>query len=1123
MEGLLSLGGRGGGTSSSPSNNNTILTPTSLSAAVTGASSSNSFLTEISSTSIRAPASIPASTPTQHRPSTTSTTHPTPQPTTISTTDEALHYLTHDPTHKTLALVLEYLTSSPPVLAILHTPSATSSQIVKALVDHTVPTFWAASRNDDSGVRGMIVECLRSVVGIGGIVAKIRSGGGIGGIGGGGGGKGGGAEIEEMVEVLGEVLARKTVVWDVWRGLLEEGSSGGGAGDTDTTDTTSSGVVEANRQLKSRAIKRETTWKELVGLVSGGKIVTAVAQAQQAIASQHDAEEERRREVEGRGREEVLPTTEEEEEEEGSTTGITTTKDDKKWWIADAAVYSRWLGTAIAVMGNKLFSSGKEIMAESEEAEEGWKCLRMVFWRSFGLGKVYWEGIVDTITTELILSPAQPRWDVLGKLLHPSSTHDKTRFINALLKVVSHKYLDPAPGHKLDWWTSDRENVGHIAALMAGVVTLENTFLDILVEWVSSASGAGEGIGIQRALLAALEAVNARELMRVLERNVKDFGDKLWIAHTPIQVQEANVQVILLCAGYVSRGSKEALGKVVRTAMYLNAISNRLSSVSARARFLGMVVGEAVSALTDGGELKLDFKIEEMGSEEALWWKGLVNVVDKASTVHGLRRFEGGVWKAAGGSQAQRRVIDISQVREGMDEDEMVVQVVGGDSSDGEDDGGGDVGQFRPYPKPDSDPEDEDDDPTMVNRNKEAPPVYIRDLLRLLRAHDSYDKQLLALTHAAMLIRRKAGFGTELADHLYELAVCLAGIQDKFDIEQFEEMRTQALIALVVAEPVRMGQWMVEGYFDGEYSIGQRAVLLTVVSMAARELAGFKDADLPLSEESGKGRQQDALFPSKHLPGKLHDLYSRHQPQPEDGRNQLPHTPSTSMRRIDLATASLEQQLLQPMALQAADTLSGPNILKIRTFSSRLAVQKRTAKPAANPLHAVLAPAFFYPLTARWYYKLREFAPSSAARAPAVFQPYLLSLYVKTLALLLYAAGPASAALPQMTREMWGLLLGLRGGLSEGKPVVVEATLFALLTLLELNLAGGEEGRRRVVEENSKALVETAEWVEGVFERSPGGGREGKVRQLAAAVLLRVRDVMEGYQRRLMGERVSME
>lgn len=127
--------------------------------------------------------------------------------------------------------------------------------------------------------------------------------------------------------------------------------------------------------------------------------------------------------------------------------------------------------------------------------------------------------------------------------------------------------------------------------------------------------------------------------------------------------------------------------------------------------------------------------------------------------------------------------------------------------------------------------------------------------------------------------------------------------------------------------------------------------------------------------------------------------------------------------------------------------------------------------------------------------------------------PFLLTHYIKTLSLILHAAGSSPLTLTQMTSEFWDLLLSLRPRASDVP--VLEALLFGFMTILDIN----SDSQRRVADEHAKQLLETREWVQLVFERIGGGSEEGeRVRMLAAGVLMRCREVIEKYQRMLLGD-----
>ena len=385
-------------------------------------------------------------------------------------------------------------------------------------------------------------------------------------------------------------------------------------------------------------------------------------------------------------------------------------------------------------------------------------------------------------------------------------------------------------------------------------------------------------------------------------------------------------------------------------------------------------------------------------------------------------------------------------------------------------------------------------------------------------------------------------------------------------MDGFQRYRLQAMIAILVANPHKMAPWFAETFYNGDYSISQRASILTTLGLGAREIAGLGNEDAELTASDAP----EASFPSKLLPEKLHKHYSPVDRQSSNGKSAL----IASTQPLRLLTSNLERSLIQPLAAQAADTLSGPNALKIRTFSSRLDVERKKTKPAPNPLAKIAAESFILPLIGRWQIHIRAHTtlfsssasrpnPSSSsplgsggsglrgstASSTTLTSPLLLSTLLRTFALIIHAAGLTMVSLARVTDELWDWFLGLRTmnmtTATTGELVVLEALLFAILTLLDVNIAGGDQGRR-LAEEHARELLETREWVEGILERVGTGGsgigggggslmgkgpavgkkereerEDDRVAMLAAAVGVRCREIVERYQRVLMGSMVD--
>jgi telomere length regulation protein len=538
---------------------------------------------------------------------------------------------------------------------------------------------------------------------------------------------------------------------------------------------------------------------------------------------------------------------------------------------------------------------------------------------------------------------------------------------------------------------------------------------------------------------------------------------------------------------------------LMRSSTYLTAISNRIAATQTRARFLGMIVGESLSTLIDDKQKKLDFHMEETDTEEAQWLKGLTKTFDEIGPISDLQPTSAvQEVKAKAATPAKRKKAPKATPKITTMPPRGIIEEVS--SSDEDDD-------LVPYAKA-SDPEDSDEDATLVQRNKVRPPVYIRTLIEYLRDTETYDKQKLALQTAPTLIRRKSNYGTEVSSHADELAGLLAGIQDKFEIENYHDLRLQGIIALIVAQPKAMGPWFARTFFEGDYSLTQRTTVLVALGLAARELAGF---DISVY-------QAGASFASKQLPSKMERLYLNAPSGVDAGsaHQNLKALPPTAIHKI---ADSLTSSFLAPMAAEAADATTGPDALKLETFTARYKSKSKTSRPKVraipNTTAALLATSFFSPLTA-------HFTAAIHSSHTLVLNPSMLSLYLQTLGIIIHAAGPSTLSLPQLTSELWDLLLSVRVHAQDDLGAT-RGWLIALAALLEVN--EGDVSMRRICQEQGRAVVETREWVGGVFERTRGedGGEENEVKMLAAGILIKLSEAVERYQALLMGDLVAFQ
>lgn len=745
---------------------------------------------------------------------------------------------------------------------------------------------------------------------------------------------------------------------------------------------------------------------------------------------------------------------------------------DHKYWFTNGQQYSCWLGRNIVYWVKKLpLTSDVDL-----------KCCAELLGKALSLG--YPDIVVQESITGLLLQ-VDNYSSHFSKLCINLSNSDQRKVIHSLLRMCSTQFLSSesttnSVNYINQWWKKDVMPVSAVAALISATITGNDIIKAHLLSWLSGNFGAGigEGVSIRRSAIAAIS--NDKHCIEsIFEKCIEQFGDHLYIRHTPTLQQEVQCQVLLLTAGYFHRQSPLRLKNVVKSASNLSLVSNRLATSSNRARFLGMVVGEALSALVDKVENKMDFKTGETSSSEAKWYKSLTDVKDSVGTLRNLSRksLETNFKELAVSDYKQTaEKVSVKSMKSGNKTTSNFEKKEGSLESDGLD----------IYTKPDSDPEDSDDDPTLVNRNKLTMPVYIRDLISYLRNCESFDHQTLGLSTAAPLIRRKANFGTEVSDHAEELATLLVGIQDKYEIENFSAFRLAGMVAIMVAVPSKMGRWFSNTFFEGDYSISQRSSILTALSLGAREIGGLgTEKDINFSNKS-----IESLFPSKTLPLSLRKHYD-----------------FQSSTQVDALSAQLESNMISPMVASLADKLTGPTILKIRTFSSRLEVEKKRPKPSINKVSKIVAESLLFPLIGRFLIHSHSYTMSKRS---VIFQPFLLSHFIKTLALILHAAGPSTPLLPQMTAEFWDILLGLRVSIISER-IVYEALCFAILTILELNF-----DRSGLVQAHGRRLLETQKWVVDIFNGIGDGDEDERCKILAVGCMVRIQEIVEKYQKTLL-------
>lgn len=135
--------------------------------------------------------------------------------------------------------------------------------------------------------------------------------------------------------------------------------------------------------------------------------------------------------------------------------------------------------------------------------------------------------------------------------------------------------------------------------------------------------------------------------------------------------------------------------------------------------------------------------------------------------------------------------------------------------------------------------------------------------------------------------------------------------------------------------------------------------------------------------------------------------------------------------------------------------------------------------------------------------------------------PHLLCLFLQTLTLILSTTGPNTPFLPGLTRDTLSVLLSLYTRPLADDPSILSALLSLYLIIVDLNIASGTTGEERLVTDLATQVLELRDWAGEVFDRTPAVQGENEpqnqVRTLAAGVMVKLGEVVERYQGRLMG------
>ncbi|CAE6454321.1 unnamed protein product [Rhizoctonia solani] len=408
----------------------------------------------------------------------------------------------------------------------------------------------------------------------------------------------------------------------------------------------------------------------------------------------------------------------------------------------------------------------------------------------------------------------------------------------------------------------------------------------------------------------------------------------------------------------------------------------------------------------------------------------------------------------------------------------------------------------------------------------------------------------LALEVGAELVRKKRGYGSELEENAINLAYLFIGLQDNFDLDQFEGRRQAVLVALVACCPTKAAPTIIEQFFHHQYSTAQRFTMLNALALGARELAG-----LPIPPPPNDASKRSRIdFPSKVLPGVAHLEYVQENDLPPPPANRIE---GPSRHRIEGMTSQVSSlvndlsgiaitrskqetedsipQIVRQRALRVGPN-PGRGIAPVDSDAPTELGYLSTQTPVV-PFAQVAAEYFVAPLINRfWAHLQTSMAHETYARngmslkagmgTGMILSPLVMTHLLGTLAVLLHAARHAPPFLHVLAPDAAELALSVgtrplsRTGDEEGTEAgVLAGALELALTVLDsaLELDGGQV----FALERTDLLLGIGQWASTVFEaldkgeRAPGVGGKDEERavRIAAGLVLTSERIVSKWRR----------
>ncbi|KAK9709283.1 telomere binding protein, variant 2 [Basidiobolus ranarum] len=462
-------------------------------------------------------------------------------------------------------------------------------------------------------------------------------------------------------------------------------------------------------------------------------------------------------------------------------------------------------------------------------------------------------------------------------------------------------------------------------------------------------------------------------LNSTFKKLLKTWADPIFIQHGSMEQHLYITKAILISLGYYDPSEIEKLNVL---SIFMPGVTRYLESTNTSIRKYGMVTAELFAKRIGTNEAQtkpLDFGLDESDPDIQMLRKLTEfpdGLIPERAEPEELQNTEEDL-----SSEKSASIEDNSDDEWDPDSADILELTTGSDSDEAEDDDD----DLEPYPM-DSEDEDEGD-----GKSKLKKPKYLSECLSYLKADEEPDKIENGLDTAVEIILNATEH--ELSVYGQEFVRKLLRIQDTYELSGFEKNRTHALVTLIVMCPNVTNNYLIEQFYERDYSMSQRFLILNCLVLAAQELSQVTKT--PVEADSSSKHDKTIEYGGEMLDSIIEDI-----------------------QKIGIGNG------------------------KNRWASRRQEVERRRGPPSKNRFAQVAGRWFFFAI-------IHGVGPSASDIFNILGHPVLLEKFVTALATLLYLS-VGTLDFSKMCREFWDFSKSLKYYSHEG---VISGVIFGLLVI----------------------------------------------------------------------------